>query len=69
MTEYVKANKESSIYEHRLSALSEMIPVELERKEHLEELLERERRDIEALQKTKETMLKGKLGIFPLPDT
>ena len=64
MKEYMKANKESSIYEHRLTTLSEMIPLELERKIHLEDLLEREKRDIETLQKTKDNMLEGKLIVL-----
>ena len=64
MKEYMKASKESSIYEHRLSTLSEMIPLELERKVHLEDLLEREKRDIETLQKTKDNMLEGILCCF-----
>ena len=60
----MKASKESSIYEHRLSTLCEMIPLELERKIHLEDLLEREKRDIETLQKTKDNMLEGKFCCF-----
>ena len=68
MKEYMKASKESSIYEHRLSTLSEMIPLELERKIHLEDLLEREKRDIETLQKTKDNMLEGKLYCFITDD-
>ena len=64
----MKASKESSIYEHRLSTLSEMIPLELERKIHLEDLLEREKRDIETLQKTKDNMLEGKLYCFITDD-
>ena len=68
MKEYMKASKESSIYEHRLSTLSEMIPLELERKIHLEDLLEREKRDIETLQKTKDNMLEGKLCCFITDD-
>ena len=58
MRQYLKAKKESSIYKQRLSTLSEMILVELERKVHLEELLEREKRDIEKLNKTKKSILK-----------
>ena len=41
-----------------------MIPLELERKIHLEDLLEREKRDIETLQKTKDNMLEGKLIVL-----
>ena len=66
MREYLKAKKESSIYEHRLATLGEMIPVELERKVHLGDLLEQEKRNIELLYKTKEEMLKGMLASLSL---